>query len=907
VARRRGIWHVGDVTAEAAPSVTPRDWSAEPADVLLADGTVAVIRSLRADDRDAVLDLHESVSVDTLRLRFFSASRDAGRHYVDHLFAPGNTASAALVALIRGRVAGLATAEVLSPDSAEVAFLVADQDRGRGLGSLLLEHLAALGRRHGVSRFQAEVLGDNYGMLGVFRAAGFAATRKTVAGEVEVELRTDASREAVEAADRREWRAAARSLRPLLHPSSVAVVGVRRSAGGFGHGVLEAIRGSSYTGTLHVIHPEAESIDGLPTRPSLSDLDGPVDLVVVAVPADGVADVLRDAAANGAGAAVVISSGFSGTGSDERRLELLAIARAHSLRLVGPNSQGVLDNGNGLNATLLHDVPDVGGLAVASQSGGMGFALLDLARDVGLGVQTFVSLGDKVDVSSNDLLAAWMYDDGVAAGALYLESFGNALKFARTARRFAEQKPLLAVVGGRSRARQDPTAASTVGVGVDALLDQAGVIACRTGAELTETALLLVEQPLPAGLRVCIVSNTGGVGALTTDRADGQGMVVAATSDDLAGALRAAVPGAVDVRNPVDLGADVPPGELTAALRAVLDAGEADAVLVVLVANRLTDRDALFEAVARARPPGADVPLLLVAPGAAYDAARGLPGVAVYRTTDAAIGALGRAMRYAEWRRVPADQPEVELGTRGVHARTWVRSRLIARGSEPEWLAPSTQAELLAPYGIHLVGRLASGPDEAEAVAAEIGYPVAVKVADPTVLHKSDRGLVRIDVRTGGHVADAVRRFAEDLGHDRVDVLVQPLVLGHVASVGLVRDPQLGPLVRVAGGTGGPAGGWAEEVLLLPPVEAADAARAVRALRLWPQLVGDHGLEEVDLAPLEALVMSVGRLAVDVPHVADLSLEPVVVNAHGLFCVDVKVRVAEPPELDTGIPRRLRS
>ena len=343
------------------------------------------------------------------------------------------------------------------------------------------------------------------------------------------------------------------------------------------------------------------------------------------------------------------------------------------------------------------------------------------------------------------------------------------------------------------------------------------------------------------------------------------------------------------MRNPVDLGADVTPSELTVALRAVLDADEADAVLVMLVANRLTDRDALFDAVARARPAGAGVPLLLVTPGAAFDAARGLPGVTVYRSTDAAIGALGRAMRYAAWRRVPSDQPEVELGTRGVHARTWVRSRLADRRGEPEWLTPSAQADLLAPYGIHLVGRLAPGPDEAEAAAAEIGYPVAVKVADPTVLHKSDRGLVRIDLRTGADVADAVRRFAEDERlHEHV-------------------DPQLGPLVRVAGGAGGPVGSWADEVLLLPPVGAADAARAVRALRLWPQLVGDHGLEEVDLAPLEALVTSVGRLAVDVPHVSDLALEPVVLNAHGLFCVDIKLRIAEPPELDTGIPRRLRS
>ncbi len=895
------------MNAHDVPGADPKDWSADPADVLLADGTIAVIRSVRADDRAAVLALHESVSQDTLRLRFFSPSREAGRRYVDHLFATDNTSSAALVALIGGRVAGLATAELLSPDSAEVAFLVDDQDRGRGLGSLLLEHLAALGRRHGVSRFVAEVLGDNYGMLRVFRAAGFAARRTTVDGEVEVELLTDASREAVQAADRREWLAAARSLRPLLHPTSVAVVGVRRSAHGFGHGVLDAIRSSSYTGTLHVIHPEAGSIDGLPTSRDLAELDAPVDLVVVAVPAEGVADVLRDAAANGAGAAVVISSGFSGAGSDARRLELLGIARAHSLRLVGPNSQGVLANVDRLNATLLSDVPEVGGLAVASQSGGMGFALLDLARDVGLGVHSFVSLGDKVDVSSNDLLAAWMDDEQVSAAALYLESFGNALKFARTARRFAEQKPLLAVIGGRSRARQDLTVASTVGVGVDALLDQSGVIACQTGAELAETALLLVEQPLPAGLRICIVSNTGGVGALTTDRAERQGMLIAPTSAELAATLRAAVHGAVDTRNPVDLGADVRPGELTQALRAVLEAGEADAVLVLLVANRLTDRDALFEAVAQARPSGADVPLLLVTPGAAFDAARSLPGVSVYRSTDAAIGALGRSMRYAAWRRVPADEPEVEIGTRGVHARTWVRSRLAARGGEPEWLAPSVQAELLAPYGIHLVGLLAAGHEEAEALASTIGYPVAVKVADPTVLHKSDRGLVRIDVRTGSDVADAVRRFAEELDRDHVEVLVQPLVLGHLASVGLVRDPQLGPLVRVTGGAAGSAGSWAEEVLLLPPVEAADAARAVRALRLFPQLLGDHGLEEVDLAPLEALVMSVGRLAVDVPQVADLTLEPVVVNAHGLFCVDVKVRIAEPDELDTGIPRRLRS
>ena len=811
------------------------------------------------------------------------------------------------MAIIRGRVAGLATGELLSPDRAEVAFLVADEDRGRGLGSLLLEHLAALGRRHGVSRFEAEVLGDNYGMLRVFRAAGFEVARRTVAGEVEVELRTDVSREAVDAADRREWRAAARSLRPLLHPTSVAVVGVRRSAGGFGHGVLDAIRSSSYAGTLHVIHPEADSIDGLPTSRSLEVLDGPVDLVVVAVPADGVADVMRDAVANRAGAAVVISSGFSGTGSEERRLELLALARAHSLRLVGPNSQGVLVNGAGLNATLLHDVPEVGGLAVASQSGGMGFALLDLARDVGVGVQSFVSLGDKVDVSSNDLLAAWMDDDD-GRGRRALPRVVRQRAQVRPHRSPLRRAEAAAGRGrGRSRARQDPAAVSTVGVGVDALLDQSGVIACRTGAELAETALLLVEQPLPAGLRVCIVSNTGGVGALTTDRAEQQGMLVTTMPDELGATLRAAVPGR---------GRRSQPGRPRGRRHARGAHGRA-----ACRARRRRGRRRPGPArrqpahrprrAVRGRRAGA--PLGRRRPTAPRHTRSGVrrgpwpaggDRLPHDRCSDRVVGSCHAVRRVATRPGRPARgrarhprRPRPHLGA--VAAGRPQRRAGVAGALRPGRAAGAVRHPPRR--------RLATGPDEAQAAAAEIGYPVAVKVADPTVQHKSDRGLVRIDVRTGADVAGAVRRFADELGRDHVDVLVQPLVLGHVASVGLVRDPQLGPLVRVGSGAAGPAGSWAEDVLLLPPVEAADAARAVRALKIWPQLVGDHGLEEVDLAPLEALVMSVGRLAVDVPHVAHLTLEPVVLNAHGIFCVDVKVRIAVPTELDDGVPRRLRS
>jgi acyl-CoA synthetase (NDP forming)/GNAT superfamily N-acetyltransferase len=884
--------------------VTPREWAADPADVLLADGSIAVIRTVRPEDREGVLDLHEQVSEDTLRLRFFSANREAGRKYVAHLFDTDNSSSAALVAVSRGRIAALATAEEVDEETAEVAFLVSDQDRGRGLGSLLLEHLAALGRRHGVRRFEADVLEENYGMLRVFRRAGFTAARRTLEGEVAFVLSTDANQEAVAAADRREWRAEALSLRPLLYPRSVAIVGVRRSAGGFGFGVLDAIRSSAYAGPLHVVHPEAAEVAGVPAVPSLAAIGDPVDLVFVAVPAGAVAGVVREAADAGAGAVCVVSSGL-GNASAVDAEDLLAVARAHSMRLVGPNSQGLLGNApdTGLNGTLLYDVPVPGGLGLVSQSGGMGFALLDLAREVGLGVHAFVSLGDKVDVSSNDLLGAWMDDDQVTAGMLYLESFGNALKFARTARHFAERKPLLALVGGRSRDRLERGhhVEGRPGVGVDALLTQAGVIACPSGITLCETALLLTEQPLPAGLRVGILSNTGGLGNVAMDLSDDQGLDVVAFSDELRSRLD--VDGqAVDSRNPVDVGADVSPERLEACVSTLLDSDEIDVVLVLLVTTRLNDRDGLFAALGRARATRPDKPVVLVAPGALAGVARGIPGVTVYGNIVSAAASIGRAMKYAEWRRVADDRPVVELGTRGEHARAWADARLATRDGNPEWLPADAMTELLAPYGITLAGTVCP-MTEAASVAESIGFPVVVKLAATTELHKADRGFVRVDLRRVDEVEEAVEGFQASLGAD-ADVLVQPLLRGHRVAVGLVPDPTLGPLVRVAAGEGTTLGSWDDEVLLLPPVAPADAARAVRALKLWPALVGSQGA--VDTAPLEALVVSVGQLALDVPHLDDLLADPVFLDETGVHFVDVKAHLAVPPALDAGIPRRLR-
>ena len=876
----------------AVARVPPRDWAVPPSDVLLADGSIAVIRTLRPEDRQPLLDLHAGVSADTLRLRFFTTSRDAARRYVEHLFDETNADSAAMVAVVRGRVAGLATAEVADGERAEVAFLVSDEDHGRGLGILLLEHLAALGRAHGLTRFEAEVLGHNYGMLRVFRGAGFAVSRRTADGEVSVELRTDVSAAALDAADRREWRSEARSLRPLLAPASVAVVGVRRHGGGLGRAVLDAIRSGGYAGRLSVVHPEADAVAGVPAYASVSLVPDPVDLVVVVVPADQVPDVMTDACAAGVGAAVVVSSGLAGGSQTAAGRDLLALCRAHSVRLVGPNSQGVL--AGDLNASFARTLPGPGGLAVATQSGGVGFTVLDLARGQGVGVHSFVSLGAKLDVSSNDLLAAWGEDETVTVAALYLESFGNALKFARTARRFAERKPLLAVVAGHSVGGS---------VGVSALFAQAGVIPCRGGADIAETAAVLTQQPLPGGFRIGVLSNAGGMGVITAGMAEGEGLSVPRLSLSLQQRLRDVLP-LVGAANPVDLGAEVAAASVRAAVRLVLESGEVDAAVVTLVPTTLGDPVTLRRAAASAALE-AGLPVVVVASDA--DPADPVPGLTVFRTPLVAVLALARAMRYAAWRRVSADDAPPADATRTAAARAWVATRMAARGGAAERLAAVAAAELLTPYGVELVGLPARGGTAAGVAAETIGWPVVVKVSDPDVPAKSDRGLVRVGLGSTAAVAAAVEDFAAelDVAPDEVEVRVQPVVTGVELAISVVRDETYGPLVRVA--AGGVAGDlFRDEVHLLAPVAPSDAARALRGLRTWPLLDGVHGHERVDVDALEALLVSAGQLATDVPQLAHLDLDPVVARPDGVHCVDVKV-LLEPADLpDAGVPRRLR-
>lgn len=887
-------------------------------DVLLADGKIATLRLIRPSDHDALVALHESIGDDNVRLRFFSLNRTAARTYAEHLSAaPEHGGPITLVALLDDELVAVASAEPGNPGEAEVSFLVSDRLHGLGLGTLLLEHLAAAARDRGIGRFTAEVLRDNGPMLRVITDCGFDVERRSDHGVVTLELDTAATERAVAAADLRERQAEARSLAPLLYPGSVAVVGVRRDGGGVGRAVLEELRLGGFAGEVFVVHPNHVEIQGMSAVADFASIGRPVDLVVVAVPAASVAAVVQEAVDAGARSAIVLSSGFAEEGrrGAETQRELVVMARRHSMRLVGPNCLGVMSTAPEvrLNATFTHGLPEPGGLAVASQSGGVGIALLDLAQESGVGLACFVSLGNKADVSSNDLLAAWMDDPRVTAAALYLESFGNARKFARIAHRFAERKPLLAVVGGRSsggqRAGASHTAAAAApAVGVDALFAQAGVIGCTTLAELADAARLLTTQQLPAGPRLGILGNAGGLGVLGADVATAEGLVVPQLSYHLQERISTTPHATVGLDNPVDLGAAASAEGLLAAASTLLGSDEVDAVLLIIAGTRVTDADGFLASLAAAadNPPK---PMLLVAVGGVTVPADS-PAFARFRSVEDATRALAHATTYASWLAAPPSSPGPDFRGAAERARCVAAAALGSHGADHQgWLTLEQARELVAGYGIEGPrAEVEKGLPGVLAAANRIGYPVAIKVADPAVVHKTDRGLVRPGLATPEDVRGALEAITSELGQPDPPVLVQAQVVGGIeVAVGVVRDPTFGPLVMIAAG-GVATDVWDDRVFLLPPFGVNDATRAFRRLRIWPLLAGFRGTDAVDITALDKLVQAVGQLALDVPELVEMDLNPVIVTPTGASCVDVKIRLAPSgtPD-DAGIPRRLRT
>ncbi len=611
------------------------------ADCLTADGRVVRVRTVTAADGPALLALHEGMSVHSRYLRFFSAGAALDAE-VRRLTRPPDDQHVALLVQHGDTVVAAGSYERIDAGQADFALIVDDAHHGEGLGTLLLEHLAAAARRQGVTELIGDVLAGNRAMLAV--SGGLApGVPRTLAdpGVVQVRIPTLPDEAALAAVGERDRTAAHHSLRPLLAPASVAVIGAGRRPGGAGHEILAALVAGGYDGDLYAVNPRARDVCGLPSLPSVTLVGEPIDLAVVAVPPAAVAEVVRECCATGVRAAVILTSGVE----EAVRADLVHTARRHGMRLVGPDSLGVLntDPAVRLTAASAGTLPPHGGLAVASQSGAVGVAILEAAAQQGIGVSSFVSLGDKADVSGNDLLAYWHDDPATRAVALYLESFGNPRRFARLARALGRRKPVLAVKSGRRG-----TAANTA---VEALFEQAGVIRTDTLGDLLDTARVLVDQPPPAGDRLAVIGNTRGLTALAVDAASAARLTVA--TDDRLQRLR---DGLVRLQRGQDGGDPVvlDAGALAGAVGVVAASGEADMLVVTFAVTRAADGAAVLPALAAAVDEVPDLPVAVVVVGAAgFPATLGRRRVPVYRLPEPAVHALGRAARYAAWLREP--------------------------------------------------------------------------------------------------------------------------------------------------------------------------------------------------------------------------------------------------------------
>ncbi|KMS76019.1 acyl-CoA synthetase [Streptomyces viridochromogenes] len=935
----------------------PAHWEA---DVVLRDGGTARIRPITVDDAERLVSFYEQVSDESKYYRFFApyprlSAKDVHR-FTHHDFVDrvglAATVGGEFIATVRYDRIGADGMPASAPaDEAEVAFLVQDAHQGRGVASALLEHIGAVARERGIRRFAAEVLPANTKMIKVFTDAGYTQKRSFEDGVVRLEFDLEPTDRSLAVQYAREQRAEARSVRRLLVPGSVAVIGVGRAPGGVGRSVLGNIRDAGFTGRLYAVNrafPEdLKELDGVPAHRSMRDIEEQADLAVVAVPAEYVPEVVTDCGEHGVQGLVVLSAGYAESGPDgrERQRELVRHARAYGMRIIGPNAFGIINTSADvrLNASLAPEMPRPGRIGLFAQSGAIGIALLSRLHRRGggvtgvTGVSTLVSSGNRADVSGNDVLQYWYDDPDTDVVLMYLESIGNPRKFTRLARRTAAAKPLVVVQGARHggaapqghavRATRLPHAT------VSALLRQAGVIRVDTITELVDAGLLLARQPLPTGPRVAILGNSESLGLLTYDACLSEGLRPLPPLDLTTGASAAAFHEALSraladetcdavvvTAIPAIGGASTGDAELAQALRSAAERVPGKPVLVVhvelgglaeaLSAAASTAPQAVTKAPGLAgrahpfRPLDFPADPLPEPSDTSEDASRLIPA---YPAAERAIRALAEAVKYSQWRRDAADPgrvPEYENIDEKGAAR--LIGGLLARG-QGLTLGTDETADLLGKYGIHVHRALhAPTPDDAADAAHTLGYPVALKATAPHLRHRADLGGVRLDLADEEQLRRAYTELTELFGRpEELRPVVQSMAPRGVDTVvRAVIDPAAGAVLSfgLAGAASQLLGDMAHRLI---PVTDREATSIIRSIRTAPLLFGWRGSTPVDTAALEELLLRVSRLVDDHPEVVAVTLEPVVVATHGLSVLGASVRLAPPPARDDLGPRTL--
>jgi acetyl coenzyme A synthetase (ADP forming)-like protein len=892
-------------------SPAPTYPSDREADVVLRNGSTVHVRPVRADDGPAIRAFLEALSAESIAFRFFGmpsldwvTSWSVDVDYSDRFALVVETGTP------RSVIAHAAYVRC-DKEHAEVAFLVADAWQSRGISTILLAHLAEVAHQRGIATFIAEVLPVNHQMIEMFRESGFPLRMRSAPDAITVQFPTSLSDDAVERFAERERTASVAAARSVLEPRSVAVVGASRRRGTIGGEILHNLIANGFEGPVYAVNDRADVVQSLPAHRSVTEIPGDVELAVIAVPAEEVLAVVRDCAAAGVRAVLVISAGFAEAGEAGaiRQRELLKACRAAGLRIVGPNCLGALNTSPSvrLNATFAPTAAAAGRVAFMSQSGGLGIAIIEAAGRLGIGLSSFVSVGNRADLSGADFLDYWEQDSGTDVALLYLESFGNPRRFARAAPRFARRKPLLAVKSGRSpagaRATSSHTGAllSALDVTVDALFKQAGVIRTDTLGELFGVASLLTSQPTPLGDRVAIITNAGGPGVMCADACTAERVDVPELSAEVQASLKAFLAGEASVGNPVDMLAIASADDYTRTVRTLIDSDACDAILAIFVPPLVTKAVDVAIALREVAATESSVPIAAVfmsAEGPPAELDRGDVRVPGYEFPEEAARAVAFAASYGRWRARPQQTPKGLVGTRPERAAAII-SQALAQGSE--WLAPAEVTSLLEAYGLPLITtRIVSSAEQAAAAAAQIGGPVALKAVSSGLVHKIDVGAVRLDCDGAEQVLAAaaeIRHVVERAGHMLEGLIVQPMARpGVELIVGVVNDHSFGPLL--ACGAGGTTAELIKDVAVrITPVNELDADEMLRSLKTFPLLEGYRGAPPSNIDAVKDLLLRVSGLVEDHPGIAELDLNPVLAMADRTLILDARVRLAAaPPE-----------
>ena len=891
--------------------------------VVLTDGSILQLRPIRPDDVAKLQALFYRLSPKTVYLRFHhvlkqmskeEASRFCNVDYVDAfalVATLGEGDSSRIIAV--GRYYRLP-----ARDMAEVAFLVEDIYQGKGIATLLLEHLSRIARENGIHAFVGEVLTENIKMLQVLEESGFQLSQKSEHGVCQVTLNIAPTEAAAIKSAGREKTATVASLITFIRPQSIAVIGASRREGSIGNKIFRNILHEGFTGTVYPVNPTTEVVAAVRAYPSVLSIPGAVDLAVIVVPAPNVGQVIHECGQKGVRGAVIISAGFAETGEEGRQQQanLMQTAQSYGIRIIGPNCMGVLntDQQVRMNATFSTVFPPGGNIAFCSQSGALGLAVLEYAQELNIGLSDFVSIGNRVDVSSNDLMQYWQDDPATDVILLYLESFGNPRKFARIARSVSQTKPIVAVKSGRtsagSRAAASHTGAlATAEATSDALFKQAGIIRVDTLEQLFDVANILAHQPLPPGKRVAILTNGGGPGILTADACADMGLELPELSPETLSGLMSILPKGSGYANPIDMTAEGSAEQYRQSLLLLAKDSQIDIAIVIFIPPIVTQPEVVAQAIVETSQEFRRLGKTLVA---SFMGIRGSSlqlnspdggAVPSFVFPESTAHAIAKACEYRGWLSRPKGSIPDLSNIDKDRAKAIISAAFERSAAMSFWLDARDTVDLLEAYGIRTVPSIAArSAEEAAHIAGKIGFPVAVKLLSSTITHKTEVDGVVLDLKSATEVKQAFSRLKDKLTalgreQEMEGVIVQEMVKGGVEIiVGVTQDPSFGPLMLF--GMGGIYTELLEDTALrIHPLTDLDAREMVQSVRVYRLLKGWRGAKPSDINALEELLLRVSAMVEDLPQISELDLNPVKVLEvnEGYRVVDFRMKLSQGP------------